>query len=78
MTSIELSDEVVDTLNEIADLRGLDGPESALEEAIGVERQIALSASVGHSVLVRTDGKGDTIVQITLPAGRSEKRSTRF
>lgn len=67
MTNIELSDEAVDALNEIADLRGLDGPESALEEAIGLERQVALGSAVGHNVLIKTDGRGHTIVEITLP-----------
>jgi hypothetical protein len=67
MTSVELSDSVVDALDEIARLRGFDGPESALEEAIGLERQIALSTSAGKSVLVGNGAKSDAIVQITLP-----------
>jgi len=67
MTSVEFSDSVVDALNEIARLRGLDEPEGALEEAIGVERQIALSTFAGKSVLV-SGGSGDrAVVQIMLP-----------
>lgn len=67
MTNVELSDSVVDALDEIARLRGFDGPESALEEAIGIERQIALSTSAGKSVLVSNDNKSHAVVQITLP-----------
>ena len=67
MTTIELSDHVVDALEEIARLRGLDGPEAALEEAIGVERQVALTASVGAQLLVTPHGGEDQrMVQIRL------------
>ena len=44
------------------------GPEAALEEAIGIERQVALSASVGAQLLVTPDGGEDQrMVQIKLP-----------
>ena len=66
MTSVEFSDDVIDTLTEIAKSRGLNGPEEALEEAIGVERQIALGVSMGHDVLITTDHKAASVIEINL------------
>jgi hypothetical protein len=66
MTQVEISDGVVDTLKEIAHLRGLDGPGAALEEAIGLERQIAKTLSIGSRVLIAVNGNKGPLVQIDL------------
>ena len=67
MTQVELSDDVVGALTEIAKLRGLDGPGAALEEAVGLERQIATNLSAGSRVLIATGPTGaGPLVQIDL------------